>query len=42
MKYERKKIGECEHGRKETGLDCSSNKTINNRVCFTEAGTGTT
>lgn len=39
MKHERKEIGECEHGREETSLDSSTNKTINNRVCSTEAST---
>ena len=37
VKQEREKIGECKDGREQSGLDCSTNKTINNRVCSTEA-----
>ena len=42
MKQEGKQIGECKNGREQTGLDCSTDKAINDRVCFAEAGTGTT
>lgn len=39
MKQEREKIGECKDGGEQTGLDRSTDKTINNRVCLAEAGT---
>ena len=39
MQHERKEIGECKDGREQTRLDCATNKTIDNRVCLTEAST---